>query len=253
MNVVKIRELSIGEGIPKVCVPIVEKTKEDILQSAREIYKSVADLAEWRADWFEDVFEIEAVQDVLKGLREILKEKPLLFTFRTKEEGGEKEISTKQYVELNETVLKTGDIDLIDVEVLSQPDAMTMLLEIAHEQDVKVIGSNHDFDKTPPREEIVRRLSLMQEAGTDIAKIAVMPQKEEDVRVLLEATKEANMKQGGCPVVAISMSSMGVISRLSGEKFGSAITFGTLQRASAPGQIHVNELKKELEKVHKIL
>lgn len=253
MNIVKIREVHIGEGMPKICVPIVEKTKEDILRAAREIYDSVADLAEWRADWYEDVFEVEAVLNVLEELRKILKEKPLLFTFRTKEEGGEREMGAKQYAELNAIVLKTGNIDLLDVEVFGQPDAMTMLLQVAHEQGVKIIGSNHDFEKTPSREEIARRLCFMQDVGVDIAKIAVMPQKEEDVKVLLEATKEVGARQDKCPVVAISMSSLGVISRLMGEQYGSVITFGTLKKASAPGQIHVNELKKELEKVHKIL
>ena len=253
MSVVEIRGLSIGEGMPKICVPIVEKTKEDILRTAREIYESVADLAEWRADWFQDVFESEAVLDVLKGLREILKEKPLLFTFRTKEEGGEREIGVKQYVELNETVLKSGNIDLLDVEVFGHPDAMKVLLEVAREHGVKIIGSNHDFIKTPPKDEIVRRLRYMQSVGVDIAKIAVMPQEEEDVQTLLEATREVSMNSKACPVVTMSMSSVGAVSRFRGEEFGSVITFGTLQKASAPGQIHINELKKELEKVHKIL
>ena len=48
--------------------------------------------------------------------------------------------------------------------------------------------NNINFDKTPDKEEIVKRLTNMQLLGADIAKIAVMPQKTEDVFSLLQAT-----------------------------------------------------------------
>ena len=32
MNTVKIRNIVIGEGMPKICVPIVGTTKEELLQ-----------------------------------------------------------------------------------------------------------------------------------------------------------------------------------------------------------------------------
>ena len=36
MNTVKIRNLEIGKGMPKICVPIVGRTKQEILESAKE-------------------------------------------------------------------------------------------------------------------------------------------------------------------------------------------------------------------------
>ncbi|MDI5818043.1 type I 3-dehydroquinate dehydratase, partial [Salmonella enterica subsp. enterica serovar Kentucky] len=41
----------------------------------------------------------------------------------------------------------------------------------------------------------------------------------------------------------MSMSKTGVISRLAGEVFGSAATFGAVKKASAPGQISVADLR----------
>ena len=37
MNTVEVRNVKIGDGIPKICVPVVGKTKEEILSQAREI------------------------------------------------------------------------------------------------------------------------------------------------------------------------------------------------------------------------
>jgi len=51
----------------------------------------------------------------------------------------------------------------------------------------------------------------------------------------------------------MSMAGTGVISRLAGEAFGSALTFGAATKASAPGQIPVNELKQVLDILHKSL
>ena len=40
----------------------------------------------------------------------------------------------------------------------------------------------------------------------------------------------------------MSMGKLGVISRICGEVFGSAVTFGTAGKASAPGQLPANQL-----------
>ena len=82
MNPVKVRNIVIGEGMPKICVPIVGVTKEAILNEARAITKLPADVVEWRIDWFENVFDFAALEDVLKDLRAVLGDMPILMTFR---------------------------------------------------------------------------------------------------------------------------------------------------------------------------
>ena len=249
MNPVLVRNVNIGEGMPKICVPIVGKTRDEILGMAKEILNSPADLVEWRVDWFESVFDIEAVKGVLADLRMSLGELPILFTFRTKAEGGEKEISYEQYSKLLKELASTSMADLIDVEVLIDDSVEKLVAELQN-QGVKVVGSNHDFAKTPDKEEIVRRLCYMQEVGVDIPKIAVMPQNKKDVLALLSATEEMASEHAERPIVTMSMAGLGAVSRVSGEIFGSAITFGALQKASAPGQIQVKDLKKTLEIMH---
>lgn len=250
MNPIVVRNIKIGQGIPKICVPIVEKTEENILRAAREIVGSPADLVEWRVDWFESVFDIEKVKKVAEDLRQVLGNMPLLFTFRTKNEGGEKKITFEQYTDILCQVADTNTVDMIDVEVFANENTREFVTSLK-EKGVVVVGSNHDFTKTPSKDEIVQRLCYMQEVGADISKIAVMPQNAKDVLTLLCATEEMASMHPNTPVVTMSMAGLGALSRLSGEVFGSAITFGALQKASAPGQIPVKELSEMLKVLHR--
>lgn len=253
MNTVKIRNIEIGTGIPKICVPIVGATREDVLSAANQICQTGADLVEWRADWYEEVFDTDKVLDTLAGIRDILLDMPLLFTFRTAREGGEKEISPEKYKHLNQIVSESGYIDLVDVELFTGDLIVKEMIETAHTCGVKVVVSNHDFEKTPDKKELLSRLQKMQNLGADIPKIAVMPQNKKDVLTLLLATEEMTSLYADRPVITMSMARTGVISRLCGEVFGSALTFGAAGKASAPGQVSVNDLREILEKLHRTL
>lgn len=253
VNPVLVRNIEIGSGMPKVCVPIVEKTREDILSTAKAICSTEADLVEWRADWYEDVSAFSEVIKTADMLRSILGETPLLFTFRSAREGGEKELSLESYATLLESVAKTGFVDLIDVEVFSGDDAVKNIIQTAHAHGVKVIASNHDFEGTPAREELVARLCKMQDLGADILKIAVMPQSRSDVLTLLSVTEEMSSRHSSRPLITMSMGRAGTLSRLCGEVFGSAVTFASFGKVSAPGQIAIEDLKAGLRLLHKYL
>ena len=253
MKTVQVRNITIGEGRPKICVPIVGQTKEDILLEAGTFARSPVDVVEWRVDWFEDVFDTDKVLDVAKNLQTVLKDTPILFTFRTAKEGGEKAISNEDYKALNMAVAKSGYVDLIDVEAFTGEEIVKSMIQEAHSYGVKVIASNHDFDATPEKDEIVRRLRMMQDYGADIPKMAVMPKSKQDVLTLLSATLEMSQQFADRPIITMSMAGTGVVSRLTGETFGSALTFGAATKASAPGQINVSELEQVLDIIHKSL
>ena len=253
MNTVKIRDIEIGAGAPKIIVPIVGVTKEDIIEEAKTFDSIPIDVVEWRVDWFENVFDIEKVKDVLTDLRQVLKDTPILFTFRTSKEGGEKAIEAVDYAKLNKEIAATGNVDLVDVEAFTGDEVVKEIIEAAHACGVKVVASNHDFDATPEKDEIVRRLRMMQDYGADIPKMAVMPRNKQDVLTLLSATLEMSEQFADRPIITMSMAGTGVVSRLAGETFGSALTFGAATKASAPGQINVNELAQVLDIIHKSL
>lgn len=249
MSGVCVRNCVIGSGIPKICVPIVAKTMSDIFSQARAMNNKAFDVVEWRADWFEDIFQPDAVRRASRVLRGILGDVPLLFTFRTAKEGGEKDISTEDYIALNRFVVSEHLADLIDAEMFTGDDAVRQIIADAQQANIPVIVSNHDFDKTPPQDELVSRLRHAEELGGDILKIAVMPQNSRDVLELLCATEQMS-RESDRPLITMSMGSLGVISRLSGEIFGSAMTFGTVGFASAPGQVNIDSLRSVMELLH---
>lgn len=253
MNAVTVRNVVIGEGKPKICVPIIGVTREEILEEAINMRSLPHDIVEWRADWFDQIFEREEMMEVLRELRKVLGETPILFTFRTEKEGGQKPAEQKDYVRLNKMAASTGCVDMIDVELVAGDENVKEIIEEAHRHQVKVIASSHDFEKTPEKDEMISKLCRMQDLGADILKIAVMPQTRRDVLTLLLATEEMYTEHAKCPIVTMSMSAAGMISRLCGEFFGSAITFGSAGKASAPGQAAVEELDKILTFLHESL
>lgn len=252
MSNITVRNLEIGTGIPKICVPLVGRTSSDILKEAKHLLTLQADLVEWRADYFEDVFQISSVLGLLQNLRDILGELPLLMTFRTKLEGGEKSINRNYYISLVKNVISSKYVDLVDVELFSGEETVRELVEFSHAKGVKVILSNHDFEKTPSKEVLFSRLIKMQALGADLPKIAVMPTCKKDVLTLLSVTEEFTSAHPDTPIITMSMSKDGMISRLCGEYFGSAITFGAAGTASAPGQVAITELRQILELLHSI-
>ncbi len=251
MKSIAVRGLKIGEGMPKICVPIVGRTKEEILEMAQQVQNVPADLVEWRADWYEAGEDALGVIEMLNELRTVLGEIPVIFTFRTKAEGGEKELDFEAYQHLLEQVATTKRADLIDVEVFKDNQVFD-LIQMIQSQGSKVIGSNHDFQKTPSKEEMICKLCHIQSMGADVLKLAVMPQNDKDVQLLIEASKEMVANHAERPIVTMAMSEIGVVSRVTGESFGSSITFGTMGKSSAPGQIPAEELKRRMEMSHRM-
>lgn len=250
MKTFEVRGVHFGEGRPKILASVCGTTVEDALEQATAMNGTGIDIVEWRLDWYEDVFDADKLLALSKTLREGVPEKPILATFRTAKEGGEKAVEPEAYAELNIALIKSGNIDMVDVEAFTGEEVVARIIAAAHEAGVYVIASNHDFDKTPEAEEIVRRLRFMQDAGADVAKIALMPTCRADVITLMDATRDMYENYAEVPLITMSMSGMGTCTRLVGEAFGSAGTFGAAKQASAPGQVGWADLEKALDVLH---
>ena len=250
MSCVDIRGCRIGEGRPKVILPIVERAEAAILEKAAQFSTLQADCVEWRVDYFEGARAPGAVARCLAKLRVALKDKLLLVTIRTKAEGGELALRHTEYADLLHTILDTDCADLLDIEFFTAGADLPVLVEQAHTAGVPVVCSSHDFQKTPPRAELVRRMVAMQQAGADLPKVAVMPQSRIDVLELLAATAEMADQHPETPVITMSMGALGAVSRLAGETFGSAMTFANPGQASAPGQVSLDIVNEVLDALH---
>ena len=129
----------------------------------------------------------------------------------------------------------------MDVELDGK--AVKHLLSASHQKGVFVLLSNHNFEGTPPKEEIISILCRMQQLGADITKLAVMARSEKDVLVLLEATLAMRERYGDRPFITVSMGQKGIISRVAGGLFGSAVTYASGNDPSAPGQLQASSVR----------
>lgn len=253
MKVVRVKNVSIGEGMTKVCVPMVAATDYDVALQIRKIKKSKTDIVEFRADCYEECLNQESLNGVLRKLHEELGEFPLVFTFRTKSEGGSMDISASQYKETVLNAIDSSYVDIVDIEYFFDSDFVAEAIEEAHKKGVYVIVSNHDFKATIPMEQIVQRYKNIIDTGADIAKIAMMPEDGSQVVDMMQAAKELQESGNETPLIVISMGELGISTRTTGEMYGNCISFATAGIPSAPGQIDVEALRSQLEMIHNII
>lgn len=247
-NKIEIKGYHIGGGKPLICVPLVERRRENILTAAKAAAGKGIPMIEWRMDWYEHVSVWEEVRDVLQELAEICRDTILLCTFRSRNQGGEGEMTEEEYQKFLLHLAECQKADLLDVETARLSQAEHVIREI-HKTSGLVLASQHYFSHTPETACMEQELQRMKEQGADIGKIAVMPQKPIDVVRLLEATVRVKETYPDYPIVTMSMGSMGMISRISGQQFGSCITFASFGQESAPGQLPVEDMSEILDKI----
>ncbi len=233
----------------KTIVPITAKTKEQALAQAQVIANTAdADLAEFRIDLLSFASDTKQVIALGHELKKILGNKPMIATIRTKNEGGQLEISDVDYGKTYQAYLKNPFMDWLDIEMLRDQKVVSEIVQKAHQKKVLIVMSNHDFQKTPSQDEIEKRLLKQDQMGADILKIAVMPKSKQDVFTLMNATLKVS-QQSTKPLLTMSMGQLGTISRVATANMGGSYSFGMIGQASAPGQIDVTKLKQILQTV----
>lgn len=246
----KIKGTEVGTGRPLICVPVLEKTKEEVIKEVEYLVKSDADMIEWRLDAFEHYTDYNEVREILQQIAPLLKKKLFLYTFRTAKQGGVVSVDRETLNDLHDLAAESECVDLIDLEFFeaTRPEKAIRRLQ---RMGVRVIASHHDFQETPDNRILRMLLEQMEAGGADIAKLAVMPKNAGDVLRLMALTNEVREKYPDLPVVTMSMGGLGVLSRIGGELSGSCITFGAHGAVSAPGQLQADELGDILDTIHK--
>ena len=246
---ITVKNLVLGQGMPKICVPLTGADREAILEEAKKAKAEGAELVEWRADFYEKLLDEENVRKIFSELSDILGQIPLIFTVRTKKEGGICQISTEDYVNCLLKAAQSGCADIVDVEAFGEEETKKALVAKLHKSGVLVIASSHDFEKTEDRETLLARFVQLDETGADILKMAVMPHVFDDTAALMQVTAEMTERTQR-PLVSVAMGNLGSMSRIAGENFGSSITFATVGAASAPGQFPIKELRMMMKALH---
>lgn len=236
----------LGEGKPLMCVSVMEAKKEDILAEARRLVEQHIEMVEWRVDAFEGVESPNAVREVLKELAPVVKETVLVFTFRSKEQGGQCSLPGDKVYDLHQVAAESKVVDFIDLEYFYTEDADVEVYTL-QKMGTRVITSHHDFHETPSSDVLFMLLEQMKHSNADVVKLAMMPQNTEDVLRLLTETNHFHKRYPEQPLITMAMGKLGAISRVSGELFGSCVTFAAGKNASAPGQISVEKMEEILD------
>ncbi|TFZ04172.1 type I 3-dehydroquinate dehydratase [Ramlibacter humi] len=231
--------------MPAVCVPFVGRTAGALRAEAARAARLKPDLVEWRVDFFEGIARTADVVALAQELRNAAGV-PLLFTRRSSREGGQPiALGEPEVVALYEAVCAARAADIVDAEMAGDRAHVQAVREAARAAGIALLLSFHDFAGTPPAGELLARFRQAQDLGADIGKLAVMPQSKADVLALLQATLQAS-ETLDIPVAGMAMGALGAASRLCGGEFGSALTFGMGEAASAPGQMPVDALRAGL-------
>ncbi len=248
MKELKCRKVTLNSEKPLICVSVTGKTLREIKKQAKVIKELNPDIVEWRADCLKieneekDTFEIAYA---LKCVHKALRSYPLIFTFRSKEEGGERHVNFEKYKEYYHYIAleaKECDVEMVDIEMYGKkgvPDLGALINEM-HYMGLKIIGSYHSFNKTPKRNEIVEIYKTMEDMGADVLKVACMPKHKGDVFAIYNSAKDAdkNLKK---PVIAISMGELGAVTRVALTQTKSVLSFAS----AFEDETFEGELRKE--------
>jgi 3-dehydroquinate dehydratase-1 len=239
--------------MPALCTPLVGRTHAQVMTELALVLPKKPDLLEWRVDFFSALDNTGAVLELAAAIRATAGGIPVLFTRRSTKEGGEPiALREEQVVDLIAAVCASGTVDLVDFEMNNDPAHIAQVRAAAHAHGVLLLLSFHNFQSTPASEVLCQRFAQAQGLGADVAKIAVMPQRLEDVLAVFSATLESSQKLD-IPLVSMSMGGYGALTRLGGGVFGSSLSFAVGATASAPGQVPIEELNTVLAILDKSL
>lgn len=239
---IMVKNKVIGAGKPLICVSVMDEKKDDIIAEVKRLVNEHAEMIEWRVDAFDGVESPNAVREVLKEMAPLVKETIVVFTFRSKEQGGKHSMNSDKVYDLHQVAAESKVVDFIDVEYFYTEDADDEVYQLKR-MGARVITSHHDFHETPSSDVLYMLMEQMKHSNADIVKLAMMPQESEDVLRLLAETNHFHKRYPEQPLITMSMGKLGAVSRVCGELFGSCVTFGVGKNASAPGQIQMEKLE----------
>ncbi len=178
-------------------------------------------------------FRVDALHDHLPQLEHglSLNIRPTLLTVRDPAEGGVGHLGWGQREALYASYLEWAQ--LIDLEIANLQSASTLVTRIQNES-LTLVGSYHDFEKTPPLEVLKDAADRGVDGGAQILKFAVTTNTVADVATLLTFIEALSAKQLAWAVMG--MGPLGMSSRVLFAQCGSLLNYAYLHQANAPGQ-----------------
>ena len=216
----------------KLVVSVMPKSLEEA-QGIDAMRYIDADIIEWRADFLPK----EAILQVAPAIFEKFAGRELLFTLRTRAEGGEIDLDSAEYVQIIKDVAQLYQPEYIDFEYFAHKDVFEQMLDFPN-----LVLSYHNFQETP--DNMMEILSELTSLTPKVVKVSVMAHTAQDVLDLMNFTRGFKTLNPEQDYVTISMGKVGKVSRITSDVTGSSWSFASLDEASAPGQISLSSMKK---------
>lgn len=188
-------------------------------------------------------FRMDRADDPLEQLAAYDGRLPLICTNRVEWEGG---AAAPGETRIEDLALATehARVEAVDIELDAVVGGSGLdVVDSARHHDVDVVVSVHDFDETPPRQELRRLLTNAAEYG-DVAKLAVTAEDLDDALALLAVTRAVS--SGGTTVATMAMGETGRHTRAVAPIYGSRLGYAPIETAAAtaPGQYDLATLRE---------
>ena len=216
----------------KLVVSIMPRTLEKAQQLDRSRYDG-ADVIEWRADFLDKI----EILTVAPAVFEKFAGREILFTLRTRGEGGQIDLTSEEYLAIIQDIQSIYHPDYIDFEFYSHREVFEQMLEFSN-----LVLSYHNFQETP--ENMMEILSELTSLSPKLVKVSVMAHNEQEVLDLMNYTRGFKTLNPEQDYVTISMGKVGKISRLTADLTGSSWSFASVGEESAPGQIPLENMRR---------
>lgn len=210
------------------------------VRAVRRAARDGADVVEARVDTFSERDE-SALKAAFGKIKkdETAGRVPLLLAIRSVREGGVARIPDGERLRLFDSLMPFADA--VDIE-LSSGNILKDVINLAKGKGAKVIVSHHDFHKTPGTKRLRDIVKRARAYGADYVKVAAAVACREDTRRLAALLAE----DGG--LIVIGMGEAARASRIFFPMLGSLLTYGSMTKATAPGQMTVREIKREFKR-----
>jgi len=171
-------------------------------------------------------------------LHRLLPQRPtaVVVTIRRQEDGGQWRGEEDTRMQIFRSVIADG-VEFVDLE-------MDTAKKIPRYGKTRRIVSYHNTQETPEDLDALHA-QILKECDPDIIKIAVTPQSIDDVFKMVEFLKRVNTREYKVRTIGISMTEMGILTRVLGRRFGNPFTYASFSesRQIAPGMFYYKKLR----------
>ena len=211
--------------------------RERLSDASRRATNLGADLIEVRIDSLKPK-ERANIKNILSAVKENTS-CPIIATVRSSaEQGPNKEVFPIAEPERKNLIEEAMSLaDWVDLE-LEGGETTLAAIRLARKLKKKVILSYHDFKGIPSQEKVKKLASDFVQRQGNVLKIVGMASSAADVVRLLEMCRDLPQFKRSF----IAMGDIGRLSRVGGFLFGSCLTYGYMNKPTAPGQVSVTEL-----------